>query len=146
MSELDKLSRNDAITALKKMRNRARNAALDKQRFSRRAVATALQAGSAFAMGWFMGGREHEFRQALAAAGLDPSNPPDTLPEGFEDPRKIAGIDIDLAIGLGLTVGSLTGMLGSKMSDMLESVGTGVLAGYAYMRGSNEGAAAAAKG
>lgn len=136
MAEIDKLDRNSAIDLAKRMRNKARNIELNKTRMMTRLGTTAVSAVGAGAMGYYMGTLEHEWEQA-------------GMPEEG-DPRKLGDvIDIDLAVGLGVTALGIA-MSGTKKSEKagsyVEALGVGALAGWAYSRGTSAGKEAAASG
>ena len=136
MPEIDKMDRNSAIDLAKRMRNKARNLELNKSRMMTRVGASVVSGLAAGGVGYYMGTLEHEWEQA--------GSPED------DDPRKLGGmVDLDLAIGLGVTaVGIL--MAGSKKSEKageyVEAAGTGVISGWAYSRGASMGKEAAAEG
>lgn len=135
MAEIDKLDRNSAIDLAKRMRNKARNIELNKTRMMTRLGTAAISAAAAGGMGYYMGGLEHEWEVA-------------GMPEEG-DPRKLGDmIDIDLAAGLAVT-GVGIAMAGTKKSEKageyVEAAGVGILAGWAYSRGSSAGKEAAAQ-
>jgi hypothetical protein len=129
MSEIEKLDKQKLVQLAKGMRNRARNMALDKQRMASRVTNVAVGAGASFVVGYFMGGKEAEYLTVAAEVEAGTA----------EDPRKVMGIDIDLLLGLGVSGLGVTGLAGKKASDLCEAAGTGILAGYAYARGSQAG-------
>lgn len=136
MPEIDKLDRNSAIDLAKRMRNKARNIELNKAKMMQRLGATAVGAAAAGAMGYYMGTLEHEWEQA--------GSPED------DDPRKLGGvIDLDLAVGLGVTAVGIA-MSGSKKTESpgqyVEAAGSHIIAGWAYSRGATAGKEAAAEG
>jgi len=89
-------------------------------------MSTALMAGSAFGVGWWIG------QTKLNNAGLT------------EDEQAAAlqfwGIDKELVIGLGLLFGGISGLLGRQMSGAASAMGKGVLAYYAGSQGEAIGA------
>lgn len=142
MAQVDSLDRKSAIDLAKRMRSKARNVALDRERLVRRVGAVVAAGVGAYVVGHYMGGLQHEYE--MNAVAIDNGT--------MEDPRKIAGIDIDLLAGLVLTgVGlGMQGAFGKRKSvgmaaDIVEGAGTGVLAGYAYSMGASAGKEAAAE-
>lgn len=142
MAEIDKLGRNEAVELAKKMRNKVRNLSIQKEKFATQLTSVAVGAGAAYAVGYWMGGAEDEYRANQAA--IDAGQ--------MEDPRKLAGIDKDLLLGGAL---ALAGAFGQSASDkkiagigggMIQSAGAGILAGYAYSRGVTAGVEAAQQG
>lgn len=133
MAEIDKLDRRNAIELAKRMRNKMRNLDMDRQRLTERLIAIGIGATAAYAMGWYMGGLEYEYQQNAAA--IDAGT--------MEDPRKVAGVDLDLLVGLGLTAVGVFGggflKKGKVLSAAVESAGTHILAGYAYSMGMDSG-------
>lgn len=133
MAEIDKLDRRNAIELAKRMRNKMRNLDLDQKRLTERLIAVGIGATAAYAMGFYMGGLEFEYQQNAAAIDAGDA----------EDPRKLAGVDIDLLAGLGLTAAGLFGggflKKGKMLSAAVESAGTHILAGYAYSLGMDSG-------
>lgn len=136
MAEIDHLDRSDAIALAKKMRNKVRNLEVDKKSLGLGAVRTAISAGSAYAMGRYMGGLEAEYLaiQSEVEAGT------------ADDPRKMAGIDKDGLIGAGLVVAGLSAIAASKGKDKMQkaadyflAAGDGVLSGYLYNMGMRQG-------
>ncbi len=125
MAEIDRLDRGSAIELLKKMRSRSRNLKLDKDRVAKRLMASGISAGSAFGMGYLMGDLQKGWEEK--------GSPKD------EDPRVIAGIDMDLLVGLVFTLAGVSGVAGKQTSDLIESAGIGVLAGWAYKSGEDMG-------
>ena len=123
------MGRSDLQRLAVNARKRLRNAELDKARMGTRAAAVFVGAGAAGAMGYVMGGLN---RQAVDDQTLDTD----------EDPTKIAGIDIDLAVGLGATIIGVV-MSGKsstrKAGGFVEAAGTGILSGYAYTYGHSMG-------
>ncbi len=102
------------------MRRKARNAAMDRQRMTRRLVTAVVGAGSAFAMGMYVGSQ--------AKAGK---------------PTDIGGVDVELIAGGVLAAGGilLQGKPRSaKFGEFFEASGMGVLAYYAGSRGEQMGA------
>lgn len=138
VAEIDKLDRTSAIELAKRLRNKYRNVSLDKSRLATRIGATIAGVGGAYVMGHYMGGLQHEYE--LNASAIDAGT--------MEDPRKMAGVDIDLLVGLGLTLAGLAmqGLLGGKSrkgagmaADLVEAGGNGILAGYAFSAGATAG-------
>lgn len=143
MADIDRLDRNSAIDLAKRMRSKNRNLALDRDRLTRRVGAVVAAAGSAYVMSYYMGGLQHEYE--MNAAAVDSG--------AMEDPRKIAGIDIDLLAGLTVTAVGLgmQGAFGARKragiaADMVEGSGTGILAAYAGVLGMSAGKEAAEEG
>lgn len=134
MPEIDKIDRKSAIELAKNMRRRVRNLSIDKKAASERLMRTGVGVGAAALIGHMMGGLEHEYE--LNAAAIDAGD--------AEDPRTIAGIDKDLAIGI-LTAGA--GALGGtkRWAGFAESAGNGILSGYAYSKMFSKGKEAAAE-
>ena len=146
MAEIDKLDRHSAIELAKRMRNKARNVSLDKERLTRRVGAVVAGVGGAYVVGHYMGGLQHEYD--MNAAAIEAGT--------MDDPRKIGNaIDIDLLAGLVLTtiglsmqgllpvMGGKKGKAGGVAADIVEGAGAGILAGYAYSMGSSAGREAA---
>ena len=140
MADIDRLDRGSAIDLAKRMRSKNRNLALDRDRLTRRVGAVVAAAGAAYVMGYYMGGLQHEYQQNQTA--IDAGT--------MEDPRKMAGIDIDLLAGLGLAVVGLgmQGAFGARKrvgiaADLVEGAGTGILSGYANNLGMSAGLEAA---
>jgi hypothetical protein len=138
VAEIDKLDRQSAIELAKRLRARYRNVSLDKTRLAQRIGASVAAVGGAYVMGHYMGGLQHEYD--MNAAAIDAGT--------MEDPRKVAGIDIDLLVGLGMTLAGLgmQGLLGGKSrkgagmaADLVEAAGNGILAGYAFSAGATAG-------
>ncbi len=132
-SDLMKLSKTDAVKAAENMRRRAMRYKKNAEKLSERLVNIAIGTGTGFLMGYIMGGKEKEFDKLVAASGLEEEA---YIKEGKEDPRKLMGMDYDLVISVALVGVSLTNMLGSKVSPLLESAAFGGLAGWAYNAGS----------
>lgn len=130
MPAIDSMGRGELQKLALNARRRLRNAELDKARMGMRAAAVAVGAGAAGVMGYIMGGLEKE-AAAMTEAELAES-----------DPTKVIGIDIDLGVGLLLTVGGVA-MAGKastrKVGSFLESAGTGILSAYAYTYGHSLG-------
>lgn len=142
MADIDKLGRGEAIELARKMRNKVRNIAVDKDKLTKRITTTAVAAGAAYGVAYWMGQAEADY---LANKGAIDAG-------SAEDPRKIAGIDKDLLIGVGLTA---VGLLGGAAKgagkvgtagDVIESAGVGILSGYAYSKGLTHGLEAAQQG
>jgi hypothetical protein len=87
-------------------------------------MSTALMAGSAFGVGWWIG------QTRL-------NNP------GDAEALQFWGIDKELVIGLGLLFGGISGFLGKQMSGAASAMGKGVLAYYAGTQGEAIGSQAA---
>lgn len=143
MADIDKLGRGEAIELARKMRNKVRNIAVDKDKLTKRITTTAVAAGAAYGVAYWMGQAEADY---LANKGAIDAG-------SAEDPRKIAGMDKDLLIGLALTgVGLLGGSakgggkVGQGAGDVAEAAGVGILSGYAYMKGLTHGVEAAQQG
>jgi hypothetical protein len=126
MPAIDSMGRGELQRLALSARKRLRNAELDKARMGVRATAVAVGAGAAGVMGYVMGGLEKE-ASLLTEAQLKE-----------DDPTQIAGIDIDLGVGLLLTIGGVV-MSGKtstrKAGEFVEAAGTGILSGYAYTYG-----------
>lgn len=139
--QIDKLGRNEAISLAKKMRQRARNLSMDKQRMSQRAIAVGVGAVSAYGVGMWMGSKMHDFLELGGPGNSSVQAAEDALKAdaSLEDPRKIAGIDADLLLGLAATGLGVSGLAGRQASDLIEAAGAGVLAGYAYSKGAQAG-------
>ena len=84
-------------------------------------MSTALMAGSAFGVGWWIG------QIKLDNVGKDEATQAEAL--------QFWGIDKELVIGLGLLFGGISGMLGKQMSGAASAMGKGVLAYYAGVQG-----------
>lgn len=138
MAEIDHLDRIDAINLAKKMRNKVRNLEIDRTAASKGVMRTVASTGSAYVLGRFMGGLEVEYRQNQAAIDAGQA----------DDPRKIAGMDLDGVIG-GVTVA--LGLIGvakgkgklSQPAELVLAAGDGMLSGYAYQLGMKQGMEAA---
>ncbi len=130
MPALDHISRQDLQKLATNARKRLRNAEMDKARMGQRAMAVGVGAGAAGIMGYVMGGLAKE-AEGLTESELEES-----------DPTKIAGIHLDLAIGLVTTVVGVA-MSGKsttrKAGEFVEAAGTGILSGYAYTYGYDMG-------
>ena len=138
VAEIDKLDRVSAIDLAKRLRNKYRNVSLDKGRLMTRVGATVASVGSAYVIGHYMGGLQHEYE--MNASAIDAGT--------MEDPRKIIGMDIDLAVGFALTALGLgmQGLLGGKArkkagmaADIVEASGSGILAFYFGSLGATAG-------
>jgi pseudouridine-5'-phosphate glycosidase len=113
------MSRQDLQGLAVRARKKLRNAELDKARMGQRAAAVAIGAGAAGLMGYVMGGLRKDNPEKL---GTD------------EDPTKIAGVDLDLAVGLAATVAGvvMSGKTSTRRAgEFVEAAGTGILAFYA---------------
>lgn len=137
MSEIDRLGRSDAIATLKKLRSRARNQKLDADRAKKALMSTGVRTAAAFGAGYYMGGLEHDWQQLVAEKGEEEA--------AAEDPRKVAGIDIDLLGGLALTFLGGSGTMGKAASDIIQPAGEGILSGWAFSTGASMGQEAAAE-
>jgi N-acetylmuramic acid 6-phosphate (MurNAc-6-P) etherase len=130
MPAIDNMGRGELQKLALNARRRLRNAELDKARIGMRAGAVVIGAGAAGVMGYVMGGLEKE-AEGLTEAEL-----------AENDPTKVVGIDIDLGVGLLLTIGGVV-MAGKastrKFGTFVESAGTGILSGYAYTYGHSMG-------
>ena len=130
MPALDNLGRSDLQKLAINARKKLRNAELDKARLGTRIGAVLVGSGAAGAMGYVMGGLNRQGDEDKTL-GTD------------EDPTKIAGIDIDLAAGLGITaIGvylSAKGPKSRQVGEFVEAAGTGILSGYAYTWGHSMG-------
>jgi hypothetical protein len=127
-AELAKLSKNDLVKQAEGMRRRA-------MRYKKNAETTAeklLFAGaggvSAFVMGYIMGGKEKEYQKLEAEKGPDEAKK--------ADPRLLFGMPFDAVISVGVWVVGLTGLLGKKVSPVVEAAGFGGVAGFLYNWGS----------
>ena len=128
------MKKNDAIQTVPRghlekmamnMRKKARNADMDRQRMGRRLMTAVVGAGSAFAMGMYVGSQ--------AKAGK---------------PTDYGGVDVELIAGGALAAGGIV-LQGrpklAKAGEFLEASGMGVLAYYAGSRGEQMGADAGAR-
>lgn len=138
MAEIDHLDRIDAINLAKKMRNKVRNLEVDKKALGTGALRAVVASGSAYALGRYMGGLEADYR----------ANQADIEAGNADDPRKLAGMDLDGVIAGGALILGLAGVAKAKGkvaqgADILLSAGEGMLAGYAYSMGFRQGQEAA---
>lgn len=141
MAEIDHLDRIDAINLAKKMRNKVRNLEVNKKELGVGALRAAIAGGSAYGLGRYMGGLEADYRanQAAIEAGT------------ADDPRKLAGMDLDGVIGGGATLLGLLGVMKAKgkaaqAAEMVLAAGEGMLSGYMYSMGFRQGQEAAEAG
>ncbi len=123
--DLYRLPHGDVVALATRARNRIRNAELDRERMTQRAMAVGIGSAAALGMGYVMRGLDDE----AASAGTTDTD---------EDPSLIAGVGIDLLAGL---AGTVVGVVMSgkpstrKAGELIEAAGTGVLAGVAYQYG-----------
>lgn len=126
MSQLERLDHKSLVQMNVRNRKALRNAEMAWNRVGGRLIATVAGAGAAYAAGAFMHSATKQGKEEGTLGGT-------------EDPTKLAGIDKDLAAGLGIT---LLGVLASgkkgkiaKFGQYIEAAGTGILSGYAYTLG-----------
>lgn len=139
--QIDRLDKASAIELAKRMRSRARNAALKTDELMKHVATAGGAVGGAYLLGHIMGGKEHEY--TMNATAIDAGQ--------AEDPRQVMGMDIELVVGLGATVTGLAmqGLIGKKgkaagtLASAIEGVGVGALASYAYTAGADMGRKAA---
>jgi hypothetical protein len=126
------LSRTDAMKVASNLKSQIRNAALDKEKFSRRLSALAFGGASAGAMGYYYGTLAKKATDE-ATAGTD------------ADPRNIGPVPIPLLVGgvlsgIGLFVGGVT--KSKKMAwlnDAVESAGSHIVGGFIFQKAYEEG-------
>src|SRR5690606_14998033 len=101
-----------------------------------RVLAVVIGGAAAYATGFVMGGKQHEYEQNRSA--IDAGT--------MEDPRKLAGVDLEIVVGGVATLAGvgLQGKSGSrKIGEALEAGGLGVICSYAGQRGLQAGLEAA---
>lgn len=133
---IEKLPREQLAKMAVNMRRRARNEALDRARMVQRLLAVGVGTGAAYGMGMFMAGKEKEY--ATNAAAIEAGT--------MEDPRKLAGVDIEIVAGGGASLLGivLQGKSGSrKIGEIAEAAGVGVLSFWAGQKGLKAGMEAA---
>jgi hypothetical protein len=138
MAEIDHLDRIDAINLAKKMRNKVRNLEVDKKALGTGALGAIVASGASYGLGRYMGGLEVEYEQNQAA--IDAGE--------MDDPRKLAGMDLDgvigaAATGLGLLAVAKAKGKAAQGAEILLRAGEGMLAGYTYSLGYRQGREAA---
>lgn len=127
-NKLQQLSKTDAIELAARMRNKARNIKLSAAETSRKVMHGAVATVAGYALGYWMGGLEHEKAQMT-----------DAQIEAEGDPTKWAGMDKDLVIGVTVSALGIMNVGGKKVAPILEAGGFGALAGWGYSRGREQG-------
>ncbi len=124
--DLYRLPHGDVVNLANRARTKIRNAELDRERITQRAMAVGIGSAAALGMGYVMRGLDDE-ASAAGTTGTD------------EDPSLLFGfMPIDLAGGLVATgVGVVMSGKPStrKAGELLEAAGSGIINGVAYAYG-----------
>lgn len=126
--KLSALSKGDAIELATRMRNKARNIRVTAAATTQKIVHGAVATVTGYALGYWMGGFEHE-KSKMDEAAIETDG----------DPTKWAGMDKDLVIGVVVSGLGIMNVGGKKVAPILESAGFGALAGWGYSRGRDMG-------
>ncbi len=127
-TSIDKLPQKQLAKMAINMRRRARNEAMNKQLMVRRILNVGVGSGAAWAMGKYMGTKQKEY---LAIAD-------EVVAKTKEDPRQVAGVDLEIWIGGAASLGgvALQGKSATRFyGELAESAGLGVLCFYAGKKG-----------
>lgn len=114
----------DELTKIKLKEKKTKEATKQK---TERLIESAATVGTAFGLSTYLGGLEKEVRKAnpdFDSLSDDDKN------KKLAEKQTIAGLDIDLVVGLGGVAVGMTDMAGSS-SDLINAIGIGALAVYA---------------
>lgn len=114
----------DELTKIKLKEKKTKEATKQK---TERLIESAATVGTAFGLSTYLGGLEKEVRKANPDFD-DLSD--DDKNKKLAEKQTIAGLDIDLVVGLGGVAVGMTDMAGSS-SDLINAIGIGALAAYA---------------
>lgn len=114
--DLMQYSKEELASGVERLRKTARRYRDKAKETAEEFMGLALEAGGAFGVGYWIG----TIKKA---------------PDFSEEDLQIWGIDIDLAVGLGLVLVGLSGMGGKQASTFAKQIGRGVLAYWAGSQG-----------
>ncbi len=137
-SNLNELSKPQAIELAHRMKAKAKNIKLSASKMTNRALGLGVAGGAGYLAGYMMGGLRHE-KESMSEAQI----------EADGDPTQWFGVNKDIVVGTVGAVVSISGMLGEPERNtaalVVDGAATGILAGALYGAGNEKGYEGAAE-